>query len=259
MTARLVGINHVALEVDDIEQALEFYGSLFEISLRGRGPSMAFIDMGDRSSRSHAGAASPPTGPALRARRGRPRGRARRVARARRRGRLEGSVDFLDPWGNHIRVVDYRDIQFSKTARALRPVGGERLVERCRARRNGREGPAGRAPLAGALPASPSGSRSSPGCCCARGPSLGPVAAATRQHPSRLRQRQLERLERGLTRRGLRAAWRRPRFVGVERHCQGTCPYRGIQLGATCPSSMPGWNDVARDARPCACGSVACE
>jgi len=46
MTARLVGINHVALEVDDIEQALEFYGSLFEISLRGRGPSMAFIDFG---------------------------------------------------------------------------------------------------------------------------------------------------------------------------------------------------------------------
>ena len=48
MGTRLVGINHVALEVGDIDQALEFYGSLFDITLRGRGPSMAFIDMGDQ-------------------------------------------------------------------------------------------------------------------------------------------------------------------------------------------------------------------
>ena len=44
---RLVGINHVALEVGDIDQALDFYGRIFEITLRGRGPRMAFIDMGD--------------------------------------------------------------------------------------------------------------------------------------------------------------------------------------------------------------------
>jgi hypothetical protein len=31
-SARLVGINHVALEVDDLEEALSFYGKLFEMS-----------------------------------------------------------------------------------------------------------------------------------------------------------------------------------------------------------------------------------
>jgi len=46
--ARLVGINHVALEVGSIEEALSFYGRLFELSLRGRSGKMAFIDMGDQ-------------------------------------------------------------------------------------------------------------------------------------------------------------------------------------------------------------------
>ncbi len=46
--ARTVGINHVALEVDDIDAALEFYGGIFEITLRGRTQHMAFIDMGDQ-------------------------------------------------------------------------------------------------------------------------------------------------------------------------------------------------------------------
>src|SRR5215210_7984486 len=46
--AKLIGFNHVALEVGDIEEALEFYGRLFEIELRGRGPRMAFIDAGDQ-------------------------------------------------------------------------------------------------------------------------------------------------------------------------------------------------------------------
>ena len=45
--ARLVGINHVALEVDDIEEALDFYGEIFDFDLRGRTTSGAFIDMGD--------------------------------------------------------------------------------------------------------------------------------------------------------------------------------------------------------------------
>jgi len=46
--AKLIGLNHVALEVGDIEEALEFYGRLFDIELRGRGPRMAFIDAGDQ-------------------------------------------------------------------------------------------------------------------------------------------------------------------------------------------------------------------
>jgi catechol 2,3-dioxygenase-like lactoylglutathione lyase family enzyme len=136
MTARLVGINHVALEVDDIEQALEFYGSLFEISLRGRGPSMAFIDMGDQFIALSRGRSQPADG-------ARHFGLVvddREAVRAALRERgievaPEGSVDFLDPWGNHIQVVDYRDIQFSKTPAALRAVGGEDLVKRAGARR----------------------------------------------------------------------------------------------------------------------------
>ena len=48
MPQRLVGINHVALEVGDIEEALAFYGAFFEIHLRGVVPGMAFIDMGDQ-------------------------------------------------------------------------------------------------------------------------------------------------------------------------------------------------------------------
>jgi predicted enzyme related to lactoylglutathione lyase len=46
--ARLVGINHVALEVGSIEEALSFYGQLFELSLRGRSAKIAFIDLGDQ-------------------------------------------------------------------------------------------------------------------------------------------------------------------------------------------------------------------
>ena len=136
MTARLVGINHVALEVADIEQALEFYGSLFEITLRGRGPSMAFIDMGDQFIALSRGRRQP-------ADEDRHFGLVvddREAVRAALRDRgiavaPEGSVDFSDPWGNHIQVVDYRDIQFSKTPAALRVVGGEELVKRPEARR----------------------------------------------------------------------------------------------------------------------------
>jgi lactoylglutathione lyase len=136
MTARLVGINHVALEVEDIEQALEFYGSLFEISLRGRGPSMAFIDMGDQFIALSRGRRQP-------ADEDRHFGLVvddREAVRAALRDRgiavaPEGSVDFSDPWGNHIQVVDYRDIQFAKTPAALRAVGGEDLVKGPDARR----------------------------------------------------------------------------------------------------------------------------
>ena len=48
MSARLVGINHVALEVGDLDEALAFYGQVFEFTLRGRSPRMAFVDMGDQ-------------------------------------------------------------------------------------------------------------------------------------------------------------------------------------------------------------------
>jgi catechol 2,3-dioxygenase-like lactoylglutathione lyase family enzyme len=83
---RLVGINHVALEVGDLEEALEFYGSIFDVRLRGREPGMAFVDMGDQFIALSAGRTDPPDGPTpLRPRRRRQGGRAR-GAEARRRG-----------------------------------------------------------------------------------------------------------------------------------------------------------------------------
>jgi lactoylglutathione lyase len=45
---KLVGINHVALEVGDVEEALRWYGRIFDLELRGRLPRMAFVDMGDQ-------------------------------------------------------------------------------------------------------------------------------------------------------------------------------------------------------------------
>jgi lactoylglutathione lyase len=136
MRARLVGINHVALEVGDIDQALEFYGSIFEFSLRGRGPSMAFLDMGDQFIAISRGRTQPPDDH-------RHFGLVvddREAVRAALQEQgldvaPEGSVDFSDPWGNHIQVVDYRDIQFAKTPAALRAVGAEQLVKRPGARR----------------------------------------------------------------------------------------------------------------------------
>jgi lactoylglutathione lyase len=128
MTARLVGINHVALEVEDIEQALEFYGSLFEISLRGRGPSMAFIDMGDQFIAVAEGRTQEPDD-------GRHFGLVvDDVDAAREAVKREGlkvlggrgqSFDFRDPWGNRFQVVGYRNIQFERTGGVRRKLGIE--------------------------------------------------------------------------------------------------------------------------------------
>ena len=38
-----------------------------------------------------------------------------------------GSLDFDDPWGNHVQVVDYRDIQFTKAQSVLRGMGFDGL------------------------------------------------------------------------------------------------------------------------------------
>jgi lactoylglutathione lyase len=126
---RLVGINHVALEVGDVDEALAWYGQFFEFSLRGRhGSRMAFIDMGDQFIALSAGRTQPADGArhfglvvddreALRAallREGVSVGRS-------------GSVDFRDPWGNHVQVVDYRDIQFTKAPSVARAMGVDAL------------------------------------------------------------------------------------------------------------------------------------
>jgi len=120
---RAVGINHVALEVGDLDEALAFYGRIFDLTLRGRhGRSMAFVDLGDQFIALSAGRSQPVDG-------------ARHVglvvddrdaalAAARDAGaQMLGDNDFLDPWGNHFQVVDYRDVQFTKADRILAGMG----------------------------------------------------------------------------------------------------------------------------------------
>ena len=130
---RAVGINHVALEVGDLEEALAFYGRIFDLSLRGRhGSSMAFVDLGDQFIALSVGREQEPDGP-------RHIGlvvddRAAALASAREAGaELLGDNDFRDPWGNHFQVVDYRDIQFSKTDRILAGMGLDGLAKSDRA------------------------------------------------------------------------------------------------------------------------------
>src|SRR6478752_8547637 len=57
---RAIGVNHVALEVGDIDEALAFYGRLFEFKLRGKSKTMAFIDLGDQFIALQKGRKQPP-------------------------------------------------------------------------------------------------------------------------------------------------------------------------------------------------------
>ncbi|BCR03590.1 hypothetical protein DESUT3_06590 [Desulfuromonas versatilis] len=122
--ARMVGINHVALEVDDIDAALEFYGKIFDFTLRGRHDRMAFIDLGDQfinlsEKRSQVPDTLRHFGLVVD-----DREKVRSAVAALGAKILPGrGLDFLDPWGNHVQVVQYRDIQFSKTAEVLRAMG----------------------------------------------------------------------------------------------------------------------------------------
>jgi lactoylglutathione lyase len=122
--ARLVGFNHVAVEVGDLEEALDFYGRIFEVELRGRGPGMAFVDAGDQFIALSEGRTRPPDDH-------RHVGLVVDDKRAVRRALREAGVqilpgrglDFLDPWGNRWQVVEYGEIQFTKAPEVLRGMG----------------------------------------------------------------------------------------------------------------------------------------
>jgi catechol 2,3-dioxygenase-like lactoylglutathione lyase family enzyme len=126
--ARLVGVNHVALEVGDLEGALSFYGAIFEIELRGRVPGMAFIDMGDQFIALSEGRTQSPDD-------NRHFGLVVDDREAVRAALREADVeilpgrglDFRDPWGNRLQIVDYADIQFTKSARVLQGMRLDRL------------------------------------------------------------------------------------------------------------------------------------
>jgi predicted enzyme related to lactoylglutathione lyase len=126
---RLVGINHVALEVDDIDEALAFYGQLFELEVEERSDSAAFIEMGDQFIALMRGRSHPPD-------------RARHFGlvvddKEATRSALEAAgveilpgrfLDFLDPWGNRVQVVQYDQIRFAKTDEVLRGMGLDDLA-----------------------------------------------------------------------------------------------------------------------------------
>lgn len=121
--ANFLGINHVALEVGDIEEALEFYGKLFELKLRGRGPGRAFIDAGDQFLALSEGRAQAPdehrhVGLVVDDResiREALEGTDAKVLRS----RPGGGLDFLDPWDNYWQVVEYENVQFTKALGVL--------------------------------------------------------------------------------------------------------------------------------------------
>src|ERR671930_2299242 len=131
---KLVGMNHIALEVGDVDEALEFWRSIFgELTMRGHGRQMAFIDMGDQFIALARGRTQSPD----RARhfglvvddKEAVRERLRELGIEELGGR---GLDFYDPWGNQIQVVDYRDVQFTKTPEVLdaQGLGGLEKSER---------------------------------------------------------------------------------------------------------------------------------
>jgi predicted enzyme related to lactoylglutathione lyase len=131
---RLLGVNHVALEVGDVDEALAFYGAVFDLTLRGRAGRMAFVDMGDQFIAFGEGRTQPPDDHRHFGLVVDDKEATRRALEAAGAEILPGrGLDFRDPWGNRIQVVDYRDVQFSKTGDVLRGMGLEGLEKRERA------------------------------------------------------------------------------------------------------------------------------
>ena len=122
--ARLVGINHVALEVGDLDAALELYGRLFSFELRGRVRGMAFLDMGDQFLALSEGRRAGPD-------EDRHFGLVVDDREAVRAALAEAGIEphrgrglrFADPWGNELEIVEYADVQFTKAEPVLRGMG----------------------------------------------------------------------------------------------------------------------------------------
>ena len=128
--ARAVGFNHVALEVGDIDEALTFYGRLFEFELRSRSDTDAFIDLGDQFIALQKGRKQPPDD-------GRHFGLVVDDKNAVRKALADAGIatlpgpflDFMDPWGNRIEIVGYANIQFTKASHVLRGMGLAHLAK----------------------------------------------------------------------------------------------------------------------------------
>jgi lactoylglutathione lyase len=125
--ARALGINHVVLEVGDLDEALKFYGAIFDFKLRGKSDHNAFIDLGDQfvqlslgktqeaDTKRHFGFVVDD------------REAARRALQRLGVELLDRRLNFRDPWGNRIEVVPYDDVQFTKATHVLRGMGVENI------------------------------------------------------------------------------------------------------------------------------------
>ena len=126
--ARAVGINHIALEVGDIDAALEFYGAFLDFEVARRSDTAAFVYFGDQfvnfakgrqqgpDDRRHFGIAVDDKELA--------RQRLEELGVTFLDGRF---MDFLDPWGNRVEITTYTNIQYTKADHVLRGMGLEHL------------------------------------------------------------------------------------------------------------------------------------
>jgi len=122
-------MNHVALEVGDIEDALDFYGDIFDVELRGRGEASAFIDMGDQFIA--LSETDEETGEDRHRHFGLVVDDATVVEKRLNELDIEvlsgRGLDFRDPWGNRIQIVAYEDIQYTKASHVLQGMGLDEL------------------------------------------------------------------------------------------------------------------------------------
>jgi catechol-2,3-dioxygenase len=133
--ARAIGINHVALEVDDVAAALAWYARFLDFELRGQHPNMAWIDLGDQFLAISSPRTQGPDG-------GRHFGLVVDDKEAVRAALADAGIDvapsgglrFEDPWGNRFEIVGYRDVQFSKTPAVLAKLVPEGLEKTAAAR-----------------------------------------------------------------------------------------------------------------------------
>ncbi|MGA7004427.1 MAG: VOC family protein [Pseudolabrys sp.] len=125
---KLVGINHIALEVGNVDEAIAFYGRIFEFKLRGRTKGAAFVDMGDQFIALMEGRSQPADDERHFGLVVDDSSSVRELAREAGAKMVAGDfLDFLDPWGNRIQVVEYKDLQFTKTAAVLYAMGLQHL------------------------------------------------------------------------------------------------------------------------------------
>lgn len=121
--ARALGINHVVLEVDDLDKALEFYGAFLQFTLRGRSDHNAFIDLGDQFiqltlGRTQVADTKRHFGLVVDDRAAVKQAMAQLGIKS-----INDRLNFLDPWGNRIEIVPYDDCQFTKSPQVLTGMG----------------------------------------------------------------------------------------------------------------------------------------